>query len=120
MIKTPFQWQVAQAELDPVRDSEQRGKRPVLIISQEDINESISIVTVLPLTTFRPGRRIYSTEVFLPAKKVGQPNDSIIMAHQIRTISKGRLKRSYGYLQDEELREKVRYAMRIHLDLDEG
>lgn len=118
MIKAPFQWQVVQAELDPVRDSEQRGERPVLIVSHEAINESLTMVTVLPLTTFRSGRRIYSTEVFLPAKKAGQPNDSVIMAHQIRTISKGRIKRSYGYLEDEELREKVRSAMRTHLDLD--
>ena len=118
MIKTPYQWQVVQAELDPVRGSEQRGERPVLIVSKEAINESLPIVNILPLTTSRPGRRIYSTEVLLPAKKAGQPNDSIILAHQIRTISKVRLKRSYGYLQDEGMRDKVRFAMKTYLDLD--
>jgi len=119
VIKNPFQWQIVQAELDPVRGSEQRGERPVLIVSHEAINESLPIITVLPLTSFKPERRIYSTEVFLPARIAGQPNDSIIMAHQIRTISKGRLQRSFGYLQDEDLREKVRLAIRIHLDLDQ-
>jgi len=118
MVESPFQWQVVQAELDPVRGSEQAGERPVLIVSHEAINETLLIVTVLPMTTYRRGRRIYSTEVLLPAGKAGQPHDSIIMAHQIRTIAKERLHRSYGWVNDEGLREQVRAAMRVHLDLE--
>jgi mRNA-degrading endonuclease toxin of MazEF toxin-antitoxin module len=70
------------------------------------------------MTTYRQGRRIYATEVLLPAKKAGQPYASVIMAHQIRTIAKERLRRSYGWLEDEALQEKVRTAMRVHLDLE--
>lgn len=118
MVNPPYQWQVVSAQLDPVRGSEQAGERLVLIVSHEAINESLSIVTVLPMTTFRSGRRIYSTEVLIPAGEAGQPHGSIVMAHQIRTIAKARLRRSYGWLEDETLQEKVRTAMRVHPDLE--
>jgi mRNA interferase MazF len=117
MAEPPFQWQVIQAQLSPVRGSEQAGERPVLIVSHEATNEALPIVTVLPLTTYRSGRRVYSTEVLLPARRAGQPRDSIVMAHQIRAIAKERLLHPYGRLEDEGLRAQVRTAMRVYLDL---
>jgi mRNA interferase MazF len=118
MIQIAFQWYIFQAELDPTRGSEQRGKRPVLVVSHETINTALPIVTVLPLTSYREGRRVYSTEVLIPASEAGLPQDSIVMAHQIRTLAKERLGRCYGELKDEDLREQVRQAMRIYLDLE--
>jgi mRNA interferase MazF len=47
----------------------------------------------------------------------GQPADSIVMAHQIRTISKVRLHRPHGWLTDEGLRDEVRAAVLLYLDL---
>jgi mRNA-degrading endonuclease toxin of MazEF toxin-antitoxin module len=49
---------------------------------------------------------------------INPPYDSIVMAHQIRTIAKERLRRSYGWLEDETFQEKVRAAMRVYLDLE--
>ena len=113
---TIFQWAVMEANLDPVAGSEQKGTRPVLIASNEEFNQAMPNVTVLPLTSTK--RRLYPSEVFLPQGKAGQPLDSIIMAHQIRTISKQRLKALLGYLEDPQLRYEVREAIREHLDLD--
>jgi len=113
----PLQWRVLRALLDPAIGAEQAGGRPVLVVSHEAINEALPIVTVLPMTTYKPGRRIYSTEVLLKAGAAGQPEDSIILAHQIRTISKQRLRELYGVLQGEDLREQVRKAIRTHVDL---
>lgn len=113
----PLQWTVIEADLDPIRGSEQRGVRPVLIVSNEEFNQSVRNVTVLPLTSTR--RRLYPSEVFLPSQRAGQPLDSIVMAHQIRTISKERLGRPLGSLQDTALRDQVRDAMSEHLDLSE-
>ena len=104
------------ADLDPVRGSEQRGLRPVLVISNEEFNQAIPNVSVLPLTSTQ--RRLYPSEVFLPRGKAGQPLDSIVMAHQIRTISKHRLRSSIGYLDDPDLRQAVRDAIKEHLDLE--
>jgi mRNA interferase MazF len=111
-----LQWAVTEANLDPVAGSEQKGNRPVLIVSNEEFNQAMPNVTVLPLTSTK--RRLYPSEVFLPQWKAGQPLDSIIMAHQIRTISKQRLQIPLGYLEDTQLRYKVREAITEHLDLD--
>lgn len=72
-------------------------------------------VTVLPLTT--TGRSRYPAEVILPAGSAGQPKDSIVLAHQVRTISKQRLGHAYGQLLDDDLRSAVRAALIEHLDL---
>jgi len=39
------------------------------------------------------------------------------MAHQIRAISKARLGEKCGELKSQELKEKVKDAIRTHLDL---
>jgi mRNA interferase MazF len=88
------------------------------VVSREVINQALPIVAVLPLTACRPGRRVYSTEVLLPAGSAGQPRDSIVMAHQVRTISSRRLGTRYGELNDHGLRTAVRQAMRTYLDLE--
>src|SRR2546423_13809889 len=120
MIDPPLQWKLVRADLNPVRGSEQAGVRPVLIVSSDSVNDVLSIVSVLPLTTRKPGRTVYPTEALLAASIAGQPNESIVMAHQIRSLSKERLSHEYGILEDESVRESVREAMRNHLDLAEG
>lgn len=111
-----YQWAIIEAILDPVLGAEQKGKRPVLIVSNEEFNEAMPNVTVLPLTSTK--RRLYPSEVFIPKDKAGQPLNSIIMAHQIRTISKQRLGTLIGYLEDPVLRIEVQAAIKEHLDLD--
>ena len=78
--------------------AEQKGVRPVLIVSNEEYNQTISNVTILPLTSTQ--RHLYPSEVLLSNGKAGQPLESIIMAHQVRTISKKRLGRLLGHLDD--------------------
>jgi mRNA interferase MazF len=111
-----YQWAVMESNLDPVAGSEQKGIRPVLIVSNEEFNQAISNVTILPLTTTR--RNLYPSEVFLPKGRAGQPSDSIIMAHQIRTISKQRLISLVGYLEDAQLQHEVNEAIKEHLNLE--
>jgi mRNA interferase MazF len=105
-----------QANLDPGAGSGQKGMRPVLIVSNEEFNQAFSNVTVLPLTSIR--RNLYPAEIFLPRGIAGQPADSIIMAHQVRTISKKRLTDLFGYLEDIELQRAVCEALKEHLDFD--
>ncbi len=112
------QWWVFGARLDPTEGSEQAGTRPVLVVSREVINRALPIVGVIPLTRRKPGRRIYSTEVVLPAGIAGQPAESIAMAHQLRTIARHRLGESFGELTDPGLRTAVRNAIRTYLDLE--
>jgi len=111
-----FQWAVFEANLDPVTGAEQKGRRPVLIISNEEFNQAMPNVTVLPLTSTK--RRLYPSETLLPEGKAGQHLESIVMAHQIRTISKRRLGKLLGYLDDAELRHEIHRAVNEHLDME--
>lgn len=111
-----LQWAVVEADLDPVQGSEQRGRRPVLVVSNEEFNQATTNVTVLPLTSTQ--RRLYPSEVRLPRGSAGQPVDSIIMAHQVRTIAKSRFGRAFGHLEDWALQGAVREAILEHFELD--
>jgi mRNA interferase MazF len=113
---TAFQWAVMEANLDPVVGAEQKGARPVLIVSNEEFNQVMPNVTILPLTSTK--RRLYPSEVLLPKGKAGQPSESIIMAHQVRTISKKRLGKVLGHLSDPQLQQEVYEAIREHLSLE--
>ena len=113
-----LQWSLFRADLNPVRGSEQAGTRPVLVVSREALNRSLSIVGVCPLTSLKIGRKIYSTEVLVPAGTAGTLCDSLVMTHQFRTIAKERLGTKLGDLGEEHLRQAVREALSVYLDLD--
>ena len=61
-----FRWSVFLANLDPVIGSEQSKTRPVLVVSEEDINQILPVVNVLPITSRKAGRKIYPNEVLIP------------------------------------------------------
>lgn len=113
-----FQWGVFRAGLDPVVGSEQKGTRPVLVVSDEAFNQLMPVVTILPLTSRKPGRRVYPNEVLLKKGTAGLTVDSLVLAHQIRTIAKVRLQKLTGDVGEEEIRDAIRQAMKIHLALE--
>jgi mRNA interferase MazF len=112
-----YQWGVFFAELDPVVGSEQHGRRPVLIVSQEMANQILPVVTGLPLTSRKPGRRVYPNEIALPAGTAGLQAESLVLCHQIRTLSKLRLATTCGTVAAPADQDAIRKALRFHLDL---
>jgi mRNA interferase MazF len=112
-----YQWNIFWAGLDPVKGSEQSDIRPVIVISAENINKYLPIVGVLPLTSMKEGRKIYTTEVFLSKDETGLEKDSISMSHQIRVISKSRLIKKCGKIQSLEIIEKIQQSIKKFLDL---
>ncbi len=112
-----YQWGIFWADLNPSRGSEQSGIRPVLVISADEVNNALPIVTILSITSYKPGRKIYPTEVLLKAEDTRLQKDSIVMAHQIRAISKDRLGEKCGEIYSESMRDKVRSIIRIYLDI---
>jgi mRNA interferase MazF len=115
-----LKWKIFSADLNPVIGSEQKGIRPVLIISDDDYSNVMPLITVLPLTSLKQGRKIYPNEVLIKKKdnpKTGLLFDSIVLAHQIRTISKKRLSAILGRIEDIEVQDKINLALRIHLNL---
>lgn len=111
-------WDVFRADLAHSIGSEQSGERPVLIISNDAFNAAMSTVTVLPLTKLEGKRRKpYSFEVVLPPGTVGKRVTSIVMPHQVRTISKLRLLESLGRVEDQSLREQIEDRLLEHLGI---
>ena len=112
-----YKWSVFMADLDPVIGSEQQGRRPVLVISDEATNSVMPVVTILPLTSLKKGRKVYPNEALLKKGIAGLESDSIVLAHQIRTISKQRLMICLGEISDAILQSQINDAMRVHLNL---
>lgn len=117
MTKQVSQWTVFVARLDPVEGSGQKGTRPVLVISDEDFNTVMPTLTILPLTSLKEGRKVYPNEVLLRKGIAGLTSDSIVLCHQIRTISKTRLGNPIGHIDQHEIRRRIGMALRYHLPL---
>ena len=86
--------------------------------TSKSANAALPAITAVPLTSRKPQRQIYPNEAGIPKGVGGLKRDSIAMAHQLRTLSKSRLGRCLGHLDDPRLRDDVRAAMKIQLDLD--
>jgi mRNA interferase MazF len=114
-VSTITQWAIYRASLDPVIGSEQRGTRPVVVISHDDFNRLMPTVTILPLTSHKSGRRVYPNEVLLPSGTAGLSVASLVSVHQIRTIAKSRLSLCYGVIDDLQLRQAIIRALQVHL-----
>jgi len=110
-------WDLVWVLLDPGLGHEQAGRRPALVFCSDIIAAPIGLATVLPLTAWKEGRRIYPTEVLLPAGTGGLPAASLVLAHQVRTISAQRLSAAIGSLGNSALRGQVASALRLWLDL---
>ena len=112
-----LQWGVFWANLDPVKGSEQSGRRPVLVISAEEANSVLPVVTIMAITSVKTGRKVYPTEILLTCTDTNLSKNSIAMAHQIRAISKSRLEEKIGEIESDKLKSQIRDAIRLYLDL---
>ena len=111
-------WAIYRAELDPVIGSEQGKSRPVLVISEDIINDLLNIVNVIPITSRKVGRTIYPNEVLIPSNNFGLSNDSIILCHQIRTLDKTRLSKEYGQINDTSKQIEILDALCFQLGIE--
>jgi mRNA interferase MazF len=100
-------WDIYRANLDPVVGSEQGKSRPVLIISEDYINELLNIVTILPITSRKLERQIYPNEALIEANTFGLENESIVLCHQIRTLDKSRLSNKFGEINTIEKQDEI-------------
>jgi mRNA interferase MazF len=105
------------ADLSPVVGSEQGGVRPVLVI-QNDIGNRFSPTVIIAAITAQIQKAKLPTHVEIDAKRYGFERDSVILLEQIRTIDKQRLTDKITHL-DEEMMDKVDYALQVSLGLIE-
>ena len=102
-------------DLNPIRGSEQAGRRPVVVIQNDVGNAVAPTVIVAPCTTTRFTKQ-YPINVHVPRGIAGLKDDSTILLSQIRTIDKSRLGRKLGHLSPTYL-QNVNRAICISVGL---
>ena len=115
---TPERWSVWLANLDPVVGSEQGKTRPVLVLSNTQLNRMLPVVNVLPITSRKLNRRIYPNETSISSGRAGLELESIVLCYQIRTLDKRRLMRQFGVLNDTKTQTEIVAALRFQLSIE--
>jgi mRNA interferase MazF len=77
-------------DLNPVIGREQAGRRPVLVLSIDDVNRSPLVVTIVPGTDGANVPRDYPTAVRVPAAECGLPRETVFLCFQIRALDHSR------------------------------
>ncbi len=101
-------------DLEPVRGTEQNGRRPALVVSNDDMHLLARRVIVCPITR---NRDPWPTKVMLPA---GLAAEGAVLVDQVRSIDRdARILRSLGFVPDVVLAE-VRGRLATLLSLPTG
>ena len=99
--------------LDPVVGSEQGGIRPVLVI-QNDVGNRHSPTVIVLAVTGQVNKARLPTHVPIDCEGTGLVKDSVVLAEQIRTLDKRRLRERIGQLRPEVM-ARVSQAVKISL-----
>ena len=106
------------ADLSPVIGSEQGGLRPVLIV-QNDIGNKYSPTIIAAAITSQINKAKLPTHIEIGYNGNWLKADSVVLAEQIRTIDKSRLKEKIGHIDDTHIMGKVNSAIGISFGLED-
>ena len=106
------------ADLNPVIGSEQGGRRPVLIISNDTGNRHSPTVIIAAITGLEHTKAKLPTHTIVMDIK-GLEKNSIVLLEQIRTIDKQRLKQYMGMIPNN-IMARVDKALAISVSLRGG
>ncbi len=111
--------EVRTVDFDPVRGSEAAKRRPAVIVSNNQANETAQrlgrgVLTVVPITS--NVQRVYPFQVFLSAGVAGLKIDSKAQAEQVRAVAIGRIGERLGQL-PEAIMASMDQTLRLHLAL---
>lgn len=98
-----LQKEIYFADLNPVKGKEQKGKRPVVLISGNTMNENFDVCIICPISS---KIKNYTGSVKLEKNKINKlDEDSEILTFQVRTIAKERMIKKIGEITNEQLKE---------------
>jgi len=101
--ETPLRGEIWQVRLDPVVGHEQAGRRPALVISDDDFNRMvIRLCVVIPLSTTL---RLVPLHVLIKPPEGGCRQPSVLMVEHLRSVSLDRLAKRIGTVSAETLAE---------------
>ena len=112
---TPKRGEIWWADLEPVKGHEQGGRRPCLLVSVDEFNRlPHGLVWAVPVTSNVRFKHAFAVAV--PPPEGGLKVESLILCHQMRTLSVERLAKRAGVLPDELFVEvKKRIALVLGL-----
>ncbi len=84
--------------LNPTKGREQRGRRPVLVVSVDAINSQPLVVAVVVGTDAKNVPKDYPVNVRLSAEETGLPKDTVFLCFQIRSLDASRFQDNTGAL----------------------
>jgi mRNA interferase MazF len=98
----PRRGEIYWVNFNPARGSEQAGKRPAVVVTNDVLNQHSPVVTVAPITSKLPAKR-YPHVVRLPARSL--LGEGAVLCNQLVTIAKDRLEGNLGALDADQLEE---------------
>ena len=91
------------ADLNPVKGSEQSGKRPVVVISGNTMNSTLPVCIVCPITA--QIKNYYGCVPLTKTNTNGLKADSEVLTFQVRTVSQDRLTKEIGKVTPTQLKD---------------
>ena len=106
------------ADLSPRSGSEQRGRRPVIVLSHDAFNQTPGwrSIIVVPISTSAAQAKRGLTAIALPQGAGGLPKESIALCHQVTTLDRTKLSQRIGALKPDLL-GKIEAGLKAALDL---
>lgn len=114
MVKGSVVW----VALDPARGAEIPKTRPCVVVSRKIANEISRTVTVVPLSSMKGRAAERLIQPILRAEESHLSKNSRALCDQIRTIDKGRIRRTVGIL-DGEVMRRIDGGLILHLNLED-
>ena len=116
--KTVRRGEIFWADLAPRSGSEQRGRRPVIIVSHDGFNLAAGwrSVIVVPLSRSEAQGKRGPTAVALPVESGGLDKSGVALCHQITTLDRSKLGPRIGAL-SSHLIAAIDTGLKAALDL---
>lgn len=93
------------------------GIRPVVII-QNDMGNKHSPTVIAAAITSQMGKSKLPTHIEIGPENTELKTESIVLAEQIRTIDKSRLKEKIGHIDDEKVMSQINNALGVSFGLE--
>ena len=106
------------ADLAPRSGSEQKGRRPVVVISHDAFNQTPGwrSIIVVPLSTSAAQVGRGPSAVLLRQGAAGLGKDSVALCHQVTTLDRSKLTQRIGELNSIEL-SQIEDGLKAAMDL---
>ena len=88
-------------DLPAANGREQGGRRPAVVLQDDDYGGDLPVVLVVPLTTARAAMRFAGTTLIRPTAENGLRQASVALVFQLRAVDRRRIQERIGTVSTE-------------------